>query len=273
MGYHKLPSWKNYCNIEPDFSVSFISNALPCSHFLQILSNIHVNDYRSVPKNNSDKLYKLRPHTDHSNMNYMKLYKVSKQVIIDESMILFKERSSFKQYNPMKPIKRGYKLSEMADMDGYLYKFQVYQGKCENKSIQNLPKFIGLGDRIICQMTVSLHKKYYEVYAANFFTYVPLMVCLSSNKLLVVQFALISGKIISLSILFLISIAHSLLMYNVKIEMVVCSPCHVQKLFPTIIHIWEEFTKLICFALCMTSTQNRKNGGTVFFWSSGSFPL
>ena len=237
MGYHKLPSWKNYCNIEPDFSVSFISNALPCSHFLQILSNIHVNDYRSVPKNNSDKLYKLRPHTDHSNMNYMKLYKVSKQVIIDESMILFKERSSFKQYNPMKPIKRGQKLSEMTDMDGYLYKIEVCQGKCENKSIQNLPKFIGLGARIICQMTASLHKKYHEVYAANFFTYVPLMVCLSSNKLLVVQFALISGKIISLSILFLISIAHSLLMYNVKIEMVVCSPCHVQKLFPTIIHI------------------------------------
>ena len=68
----------------------------------------------------------------------------------------------------MKPIKRGYKLWEMADMDGYLYKFEVYQGKCENKSIQNLPKFIGLGDRIICQMTASLHNKYHEVYTDNF---------------------------------------------------------------------------------------------------------
>ena len=68
----------------------------------------------------------------------------------------------------MKPIKRGYKLWEMADMDGYLYKFEVYQGKCENKSIQNLPKFIGLGDRIICQMTASLHNKYHKVYTDNF---------------------------------------------------------------------------------------------------------
>ena len=39
---------------------------------------------------------------------------------------------------------------------------------------------------------------------------------------------------------------------------------HVQKLFPTIIYIWEGWTKLICFALYMASPENRKNGGTVF---------
>ena len=94
----------------------------------------------------------------------MKLYIVYRQVSIDESMILFKGRSSLKLYNPMKPIKRGYKLWEMADMDGYLFKFKVYQGKCENKSIQNLPKFIGLGDRIICQMTASVHDKHQFFY-------------------------------------------------------------------------------------------------------------
>ena len=75
----------------------------------------------------------------------------------------------------MKPTKRGYKLWEMADMDGYLYKFKVYQVKCENKSIQNLPKFIGLGNRIIWQMIVSLHNKYHKIYADNFFISVPLM--------------------------------------------------------------------------------------------------
>ena len=40
-------------------------------------------------------------------------------------MIFFKGRSSLKQYNLKKPIKRGYKLWEMADMDGYLYKFKT----------------------------------------------------------------------------------------------------------------------------------------------------
>ena len=69
-------------------------------------------------------------------------------------------------------------------MDGYLYKFKVYQGNCENKNIQNIPKFIGLGDRIICQMIASLHNKYHEVSVDNFFTFVPLMEYLLSNKVL-----------------------------------------------------------------------------------------
>lgn len=90
-------------NIEADFSGPFIWNALPRNHFLQILSNSHVNDNRSVSKNKTDKLYNLRLFIDHLNMNYMKLYNASRQVIIDKSMMLFKGRSSFKKDNPMKP--------------------------------------------------------------------------------------------------------------------------------------------------------------------------
>ena len=54
---------------------------------------------------------------------------VSRQVSIDESMILFKEWSSLKQYKPQKPIKRGYKLWAMVNMNGYMNKFEVYQRK------------------------------------------------------------------------------------------------------------------------------------------------
>ena len=44
-------------------------------------------------------------------------------------MILFKGRKSIKQDNPMKPIKRGYKMWMRIDMDGYISKFDVYQRK------------------------------------------------------------------------------------------------------------------------------------------------
>lgn len=33
------------------------------------------------------------------------------------------------QYNPMTPIKRGYKLWCMADQKGYIMNFKVYQGR------------------------------------------------------------------------------------------------------------------------------------------------
>ena len=47
-------------------------------------------------------------------------------------MILFKGRSSIKQYKKKKKtIKRGYKLWMIAGTDGCINKFDVYQGKFE----------------------------------------------------------------------------------------------------------------------------------------------
>lgn len=184
MGYHELPSWKHYWNQDPDLSVPFISSVLSRNRFLQILSNIHLNDNNAMPEGNTDKLYKLRPLIDSLNNQYAKLYSVSRYVSVDESMILFKGRSSLKQYNPMKPIKRGYKLWSMADMDGYLYKFEIYQGKNNRQIDATMPKYFGLGDKVIYQMTKSLHGKFHEVYVDNFFTSVPLMEYLLSHQVL-----------------------------------------------------------------------------------------
>ena len=125
MGYHELPSWKHFWNTDPDMSITFVSSALSKNRFSQMLSNIHVNENVRLPEENNVKLYKLRPSA--LNANYVKLYNVSRCVSVEKSMILFKGRSSLKQYNPMKPIKQGYKLSSLADMDGYLYHFSVYQ--------------------------------------------------------------------------------------------------------------------------------------------------
>ena len=137
-----------------------------------------------MPQGNKDKLYKLHPLINSLNDNFIKLYNVSRQVSIDESMILFKGRSSLKQYNPMKPIKRGYKVWSMADMDGYLYKFEIYQGKNQEQNTEDAPNYFGLGDKVVYKMTKNLAEKYHEVYVDNFFTSVPLMEYLFSHQTL-----------------------------------------------------------------------------------------
>ena len=119
MGYHEISSWKDNWKLEPDLMVPFILDVMPRNRFLQI-SNIHVNDNNAMPQGNKDKLYKLRPMINSLNDNFIKLYNISRQVSIDQSMILFKGRNSLKQYNPMKSIKRTHKVWSMADMDGYL---------------------------------------------------------------------------------------------------------------------------------------------------------
>ena len=183
IGYHQLPSWKDYWRNDQDLSVPFIPDVMPHNRFLQILSNIHVNDNTAVPNGSTDRLYKLCPLINTLNGNFTKLYNVSCQVSIDENMIIFKGRSSLKQYNPMKPIKRGYKLWSMADMDGYLYNFEIYRGKNQEHA-RNIPKYFGLGDSVVHQLTERLSGKYHEVYVDNFFTSVPLMEYLLSHKIL-----------------------------------------------------------------------------------------
>lgn len=78
--------------------------------FIEILSNIHVNNNDNIPLNNKDKLFKLRPMIDSLNQIFLESSSGTRELSVDESMIKFKGRSTLRQYNPMKPIKKGYKL-------------------------------------------------------------------------------------------------------------------------------------------------------------------
>uniref|UniRef100_A0A2S2QWY0 PiggyBac transposable element-derived protein 3 n=1 Tax=Sipha flava TaxID=143950 RepID=A0A2S2QWY0_9HEMI len=59
MGYHNIPSYKNYWSTSPDLGVKLISNAMPRNTFEKILVNLHCNDNKSLPPNNKEKLFKL----------------------------------------------------------------------------------------------------------------------------------------------------------------------------------------------------------------------
>jgi len=118
MGYHKLPSWKHYWSCAPDLSVPFVAATMTRNRFDLILTNLHLNDNTLIPKDNNDKLFKLKPLINYLNEKCLQIYHGTNQLSIDESMILFKGRSTLKQYNPMKPIKRGYKLWCLADQQG-----------------------------------------------------------------------------------------------------------------------------------------------------------
>jgi hypothetical protein len=87
-----------------------------------------------IHPNNKDKLFKLKPLIDCCTEKFSKSYFGTRELSIDESMIIFKGRSTMKQYNPMKPIKRGYKIWCLADQKGYIKNFQIYQGKKEQVS-------------------------------------------------------------------------------------------------------------------------------------------
>lgn len=77
-----------------------------------------------------DRLNKVKQLIDQLNNVISDVYEPSNAVSVDELMIPFKYRSTLKQYMPLKPIKRGYKVWYLADSHrGYIIKFEIYSGK------------------------------------------------------------------------------------------------------------------------------------------------
>ncbi|KAG1682704.1 PiggyBac transposable element-derived protein 3 [Nymphon striatum] len=180
MGYHNLPSWRNYWSTAADLHVDIVKDTMSRNRFGEILSNLHANDNSIRPNECADKLYKLRPFIDQLNNNFKLLYHLDQIVSIDESMILFKGRSSIKQYNPMKPIKRGYKIWCRANTNGYISKFCVYQGK--DSGNDDLQKKFGLGGKVIITMADDIFNKNHILVFDNYFSSVPLMEFLLTKK-------------------------------------------------------------------------------------------
>lgn len=182
MGYNSRPAWTDHFSSAPDLNNPLICKTMSRDRFRAILTHLHCNDTSAMPPNCKDKLYKLRPVIDELNRKFQESYNGTRELSVDESMIKFKGRSVLKQYLPMKPIKRGYKLWCLADQRGFIKKFMVYQGKDEQMST----KFAdyGLGERVVLELTEQEWGQNKVVYFDNFFSSIPLLEKLKAENTL-----------------------------------------------------------------------------------------
>ncbi|KAG5274638.1 hypothetical protein AALO_G00138490 [Alosa alosa] len=66
---------------------------------------LHLQNNQAADVNHEDKLWKMRWFLNYLIARFQALYEVDGKVSVDESMIKFKGRLSFRQYLPMKPTK------------------------------------------------------------------------------------------------------------------------------------------------------------------------
>lgn len=173
MGFHKLPSWRHYWALDPAFSVQIVRDTMSRNRFDDILSNIHVNDNSTIPHDNRDKTWKLKPMIEDLNKKFGTVYHGTRALSVDESVILFKGKSSMKQYNPLKPVKRGYKIWCIADQKGFVKKFLIYQGK--NEELKKEFEGYGLGERVVMSLSQDIWNTNRIVVFDNYFTSLPLL--------------------------------------------------------------------------------------------------
>ena len=174
MGLVQLPQMEDYWSTDNLLGAPSIVNGMPINRFKVLLSCLHINDNTAMkPRNDPqyDKLHKVRPLLTAARDNFLREYTPFRDLSIDEAMVLFKGRSSLKQYMPLKPVKRGYKVWCLCDAkNGYMSNFDVYTGAKSG----NVRADGGLGASVIKQLMEPFKGLYHFVFFDNFFSSVNL---------------------------------------------------------------------------------------------------
>ena len=182
---HQLPSVFDYWSQNPFLGTPGITKGMPRDRFLQILRYLHLNDNAKMPPRKHpqyDKLYKVRPLIEIICRNEQSSYYPHQEVAVDEAMVLFKGRSSIKQYMPLKPIKRGYKIWCLCDSrNGFAYEFRVYQGATGNTSEGSL------GENVVLDLIKCIEEESHHVYTDNFFTSPSLNLALHQKQTYIIR--------------------------------------------------------------------------------------
>ena len=133
MGFHKLPRIRDYWSQDRNLFTPAVVNTMARNDFQRLVSNIHLSDNsKMLPKGSStyNNLYKVNDFLNLLKRNLQRNYSLESCISIDEGIIKFKGKSSIKQYQSLKPTKRGCKVWVLAESTtGYVYNFEIYTGK------------------------------------------------------------------------------------------------------------------------------------------------
>ena len=121
MGYNRMLRVEHYWDTGDDLGVPIVKETMTRDTFKHIRRNLHLNNNLEKPQDCKDKLFKLQPFLEMAQKSWRTHRDPPKFQIVDDVKIRFKGRSTLKQFNPAKPIKRGYLLWCRAGKDGYIY--------------------------------------------------------------------------------------------------------------------------------------------------------
>ena len=126
-----------------------------------------------------DKIYRVREFLNFVLRNSQRLYRLNKEVSIDETMVPHEGRLSFKQYIKNKSISWGIKLWVLCEAKtGYVHNLDVYLGKEEGNVEHNLAR------RVVKELVTLIENKHHHLYMDNFYCDPYLFMELEGKKIL-----------------------------------------------------------------------------------------
>ncbi|XP_063233662.1 piggyBac transposable element-derived protein 4-like [Bacillus rossius redtenbacheri] len=109
-----------------------IREVMSLKRFLDISRYLHFQNNNALNKH--DRLCKIAPVLDYFRKKFPELNCPGENLSLDESLMKFRGRLCFVQYNPSKRARFGIKIYKLCDSKtGYCFSFSIYTGKTEGK--------------------------------------------------------------------------------------------------------------------------------------------
>lgn len=126
-GYHTVPQYNMYWSLDDDIHIPFVRETMSRQKFRSIKKFIHFANNNNL--DHTDKFTKIRRLLNLLNENFMQFGIFSHYLSIDEMMIPYTGKHSCKMFMQNKPVRFGFKAWCQASNEGYIFDFDLYQGK------------------------------------------------------------------------------------------------------------------------------------------------
>lgn len=173
MGLVKLPKLSDYWSKDEITGHRFAATIMSRNRFELLLQMLHFSQHDDAHK--SDRLHRIRSLLYVMNTNFAKHYTPAEDICIDESVVPFRGRLIFRQYNKQKRHKYGIKEFKLCTLPGYTYKINVYAGK-ENDQVNTTPA------NVVMSLCSGLLNKGHTLYTDNWYTSIDLARDLLKNE-------------------------------------------------------------------------------------------
>ena len=142
MGIHKLPEMRNYWSKNELMHSPIFKEKMSRNRFFEILRTLHFSNNRFPNPNN--RFWKLGNFLENLLCKFKNSINAGEYLCVDESLVGYKGRLSFRQYIPNKRCRFGVKFFVLVDTETNLILNMIaYQGK--KTQLEDCSKELGVG--------------------------------------------------------------------------------------------------------------------------------
>lgn len=153
------------------------SKVMPKSRYLMISKMLHFSDNTVHSR---DVLCKIRPIYSYMKKKFSEVFYPFKNVVIDESFILFKGRLACKQYIPGKRHRIGMKIFVLCDCEtGFVMDFMIYTGGSREVTARH---HLGMAGAVVQKMMEPYYDKGHCLFVGDWYSSPQLFYFLYSKK-------------------------------------------------------------------------------------------